>query len=85
MQLADVRPLPWSRPVATFMANGQFYYIDVYRWVSRVFFLHLLRGFQAIHQHLCVFHDHSFPDEALLKRLTPDDVPEGHKEDEDDD
>ena len=39
------------------MANGRFYYIDVY----------------------------SFPDEALLKRLTPDDVPEGQKEDEDDD
>ena len=29
--LNDVRPLPWDRPVATFMANGEYYYIDVYR------------------------------------------------------
>lgn len=57
-QLEDVRTLPWDRPVATFMANGNFYYIDVY----------------------------SFPDEALLRRLTPDaaDVPKGFKDDEDD-
>ena len=55
--LDDVRPLPWSRPVATFMAQNRFYYIDVY----------------------------SFPDEDLLRRLTPEDVPEGNKEDEDDD
>ena len=29
--LDDVRPLPWSRPVATFMAKDRFYYIDTYR------------------------------------------------------
>ncbi|MEW5318709.1 MAG: hypothetical protein WDW38_009907 [Sanguina aurantia] len=29
-QLSDVTPLPWERPVATFMAKGQFYYIDTY-------------------------------------------------------
>jgi hypothetical protein len=28
---------------------------------------------------------YSFPDEDLLRRLTPEDVPEGNKEDEDDD
>ncbi|GAX76095.1 hypothetical protein CEUSTIGMA_g3538.t1 [Chlamydomonas eustigma] len=55
--LSDVLPLPWNRPVATFMAKNRFYYIDVY----------------------------SFPDDWLLKRLTPDDTPEGHKDDEDDD
>jgi len=27
----------------------------------------------------------SFPDEDLLKRLTPEDVPEGYKEDKDED
>eukprot|EP00798_Chlamydomonas_sp_ICE-L_P010216 gene10216-8132_t len=26
----DVKLLPWDRPVATFMAQGRFYYIDVY-------------------------------------------------------
>ncbi|KAG2491596.1 hypothetical protein HYH03_010162 [Edaphochlamys debaryana] len=26
----DVRPLPWNRPVATFTAKNQFYYIDVF-------------------------------------------------------
>jgi len=57
--LDDVQPLPWNRPVATFTAKGQFYYIDVY----------------------------SFPDEHLLKRLTPpeDSVPPGYKQDDDDD
>ncbi len=30
-KLSDVQPLPWNRPVATFMAKGKFYYIDVYR------------------------------------------------------
>lgn len=29
--LNDVQPLPWDRPVATFMANNHFFYIDVYR------------------------------------------------------
>jgi hypothetical protein len=35
-KLQDVSPLPWNRPVATFMANGRYYYIDVYRlaWSS---------------------------------------------------
>ncbi|GFR49560.1 hypothetical protein Agub_g11606 [Astrephomene gubernaculifera] len=26
----DVQPLPWNRPVATFMAKNEFYYIDVF-------------------------------------------------------
>ena len=26
----EAQPLPWDRPVATFMAQGRFYYIDVY-------------------------------------------------------
>ncbi|KAJ9524642.1 hypothetical protein QJQ45_024276, partial [Haematococcus lacustris] len=56
-QLSDVQPLPWDRPVATFMAKGQYYYIDVY----------------------------SFPDQDLLKHLTPSEVPEGYKDDKDDD
>lgn len=51
----DVQPLPWSRPVATFMAKGKFYYIDVY----------------------------SFADAELLKKLTPDDIPAGYKDDDD--
>lgn len=29
--LSDVQPLPWNRPVATFMAKNRFYYIDVFR------------------------------------------------------
>lgn len=33
---------------------------------------------------LCVI-ARSFPDASLLKRLTPKDVPEGYKEDADDD
>lgn len=55
--LDEVRPLPWSRPVATFMARDRFYYIDIY----------------------------SFPDEGLLKRLSPEDVPAGFKDDPDED
>jgi len=55
--ISDVHPLPWNRPVATFVAKNKYYYIDVY----------------------------SFPEENLLKRLTPQDVPEGYKEDKDDD
>uniref|UniRef100_A0A7S0UJZ4 Uncharacterized protein n=1 Tax=Polytomella parva TaxID=51329 RepID=A0A7S0UJZ4_9CHLO len=30
--LSDVQPLPWSRPVATFMAKDKFYYIDVFNF-----------------------------------------------------
>ena len=55
--LDEVKPLPWNRPVATFMARDRFYYIDIY----------------------------SFPDEDLLKKLSPDDVPAGYKDDPDDD
>lgn len=55
--LDEVKPLPWNRPVATFMARDRFYYIDIY----------------------------SFPDEDLLKKLSPDDVPPGFKDDPDDD
>ncbi len=33
-ELGDVQPLPWNRPVATFTAKGEFYYIDVYRCVD---------------------------------------------------
>ena len=55
--LDEVKPLPWNRPVATFMARDRFYYIDIY----------------------------SFPDEDLLKKLSPDDVPAGYKDDPDED
>ncbi|KAJ9506550.1 hypothetical protein QJQ45_019611 [Haematococcus lacustris] len=40
-QLCDVQPLPWDRPVATFMAKGQYYYIDVYSFPDPDLLKHL--------------------------------------------
>lgn len=34
-QLSDVQPLPWDRPVATFIAKNRFYYIDVYSFPDK--------------------------------------------------